>query len=351
MPKNSRKPQGDPQREEEVALGSAAGAAAPPGSEDIKFEDQKAPEGPLAELAKSGISDEDLVDSILQISQEQLIPWEECTIPSKGIHYNWTSGVIQVRAWGANIDKILATSRLAQSGQSIDYMLAQCCKFPEGFEATQLLVGDQIFLLYYLRGITHGNIYEFVTTCPNPDCQATGTFMADLNELAQTIVWADESLGKEPFKVKLPYLSKKVGREIWVSLRYMRVTDSQYIIRQRRATNRAVGRGGRARVRRRQQPGPPQQQEVQTGQIDLDDSLMKNLETIVMNVMGVEDRFKVRDFVAKLHSSDLAVIREWLRDHSPGIDTQVELNCGECGNEFRVMLPITEAFFRPQSGE
>lgn len=340
----SKKPQ---QPEEEVALSSAVGAAPPPGADDVKFEDQA--DNTLAELVQSGVTDEELVDSILQIPQDRLIPWEECTVPSKGVYYNWTSGVIQVRAWGANIDKILATSRLAQSGQSIDYMLAQCCKFPAGFEPTQLLVGDQIFLLYYLRGITHGNIYEFITTCPSPDCQASGTFVADLNELAETIVWADESLGTEPFKVILPYLSKKVGKDVWVSLRYMRVTDSQHIIKQRRATNRAVGKGGRARVRRRQRPGPPQQQEIQTGQIDLDDTLMKNLETIVVDVLGVGDRFKVRDFVGKLHSSDLATIREWLRDHSPGIDTQVELNCAECGNEFRVMLPITEAFFRPQN--
>jgi len=338
----------DQMPEEEVSLSSAAGAAPPPGAGDMQFDNKKEPDELLQELIKGGASNEDLVDQIIQIPDAQLIPWEECKIPSLGRYYNWTSGMIQVKAWGANIDKILATTRLAQSGQSIDYMLASCCKFPDGFDPTQLLVGDQIFLLYYLRGITHGNVYEFVTTCPNPDCQSTGTFVADLNELAETIVWADEGLGSEPFKVILPYLSKKLGRDIWVSLRYMRVADSQYIVRQRRATNRAVGQGGRARVRRRQQPVP--QREVQTGQIDLDDSLMRNLETIVVDILGVTDRFKVRDFVAKLHSSDLAVIREWLRDHSPGIDTQVELNCGECGNEFRVMLPITEAFFRPQIG-
>ena len=40
----------------------------------------------------------------------------------------------------------------------------------------------------------------------------TGTFTADLNELAETIVWADDSLGTEPFRVVLPYLSKKIGK-------------------------------------------------------------------------------------------------------------------------------------------
>jgi hypothetical protein len=237
----------------------------------------------------------------------------------------------------------MATSRLAQSGQSIDYILNECCQFPDGFDASQLLVGDQIFLLYYLRGITHGNIYEFVSTCPKPECQESGSYVIDLNELAETIIWANDSLGSEPFKVVLPTISEKVGREIWADLRFMRVSDSQFIIRNRKLDT--IGRSGRAKVRKRQRTQP----QVDHGEhIDLDDTLMRNLETIVMSVCGVRDKFKIKSFVEKLQSSDLAVIREWLRDNSPGIDTQIELNCASCGTPFKVMLPITEAFFRPQ---
>ena len=60
MSKKTQNRPKDPQQEEEVALGSAAGAAPPPGTEDVKFEDRKESEGPLADLAKSGISDEEM---------------------------------------------------------------------------------------------------------------------------------------------------------------------------------------------------------------------------------------------------------------------------------------------------
>lgn len=312
----------------------AKDAAEKPGASDAEI-------GKLA--IPAGASPGEVLDIILHTPTEQLIPWEEAELPSRGAYYDWTTGVVSVRAWGAQIDKILATARLAQTGQSINMMLEHCCRFPEGFKPDQLLVGDQVFLLYYLRGITHGNIYEFIVKCTNPDCGSTGQYTADLNELAKTITWANPALGNEPFRVVLPHLSQQTGRNVDVGVRFLRVDDAQGMIRARKAQNRIAGMGTRARIR--QQMSEPRSQ---VESVTLDDTIMQNLETIIVDVMGIADRFKIRQFVEKLHSTDLAVIREWLRDNSPGIDTQVDLNCAECSQEFRVMLPITESFFRPQ---
>ena len=61
----------------------------------------------------------------------------------------------------------------------------------------------------------------------------------------------------------------------------------------------------------------------------------------------VYDKDKLRQFVNKLHSRDVAVIREFLRDNTPGIDSTINVECPECGSEFKTELPITEGFFRP----
>ena len=323
---------------EEVSLSSIQNA-------DVVQPPQSRVEPPPAFQAVSNtVTNEQLLETVLAAPVEQLIPWEDVELPSRGLYYGWTSGVIQVRAWGAQVDKIMATQRLATTGQSINMMMEQCCRFPDGFTPNLLLVGDQVFLLYYLRGITHGNIYEFATKCPNQDCGATGQFTADLNELAQTITWADAALGSEPFRITLPYLSKQVGRNFDVGVRMLRVDDSQYIMRNRKAQNKIIGMGSKAKV----MPKVQKQQPARVERIDLDDTLMQNLETIIVDVMGTTDRFKIRALVGKLHSSDLAIIREWLREHSPGIDTQVSVTCAECTTEYRLLLPITESFFRPQ---
>jgi hypothetical protein len=303
------------------------------------------PVSDISKLVGNATSDLDIVDIISRATPEQLIPWEETTLPSKGLYYGWSSGVIGVKAWSAKVDKILATARLAQTGQSIDYMLKECCRFPDGFDVQDLLVGDQIYLLYYLRGITHGNIYEFASTCPNQQCQQVATHTIDLNELVTTIVWANESLGSEPFKVSLPYLSKTTGREITASIRYLRVRDANGIQRAKKAQNMVVG-GSRAKIKPRERA--QQFVDHSRDEIALDDLVTQNIETVIVDIMGVTDRFKIKSIVNKMHSTDIAVIREWLSENTPSIETMVEIQCAACNEAYRAMLPITESFFRPQ---
>jgi hypothetical protein len=309
-----------------------------------------AKEGQLTGLIQNATTNAEIVDIISAASSEQLIPWEEAELPSKGFYYGWGSGIIEVKAWGTKVDKILATARLVQSGQAIDKVFSECCRFPDGFDPVDLLVGDQVFLLYYLRGITHGNIYEFFTTCPDKSCQHVSSHSIDLNDLVSTITWADQSLGPEPFKIVLPYFSRQTGREISVSVRFLRVSDAQGIQRQQKAREIAHG-STRVRVKprdRKMQMQPQMPQELRDS-IPIDDTLAQNIETIITDVMGVSDRFKVRAFVDKMHSSDIATVRDWLTENTPGIETMIDLQCPQCNETHRAMLPITESFFRPQN--
>lgn len=291
-----------------------------------------------------GVSNEQILDAILQLPTEHLLPWEVCELPSQGAFYPWGSPTVEVRAMGQVADKILATQRLAQDGQSVDYLLKECVRFPSpDFDPMDLLTGDRVFLLFYLRGITHGNLYEFAVTCQNPDCGRPHTYTYDLNELARTIKKFDPILGPEPYKVVLPYLSRATGHEFWVSVRFVRGRDTTNMLALRRTRKKAfvaptirAGRPNRMPV-----PGGPQRE------IEIDETLTENLELVIQSAMGSTNRQKISALVAKMHSTDTAVIREWLRDNSPGIETVVTLNCPECGQQFIVELPITESFFRP----
>ena len=337
-------PEGLQPEEEELQLGVVKAPINEVG-QTSKHED-----GKLASLIADATSNQDIVNIISRTPQDQLIPWEEATLPSKGVYYGWESGVVEVRPWGANVDKIMATQRLAQTGQSVDYMIKECCRFPDGFDPSDLLVGDQIFLLYYLRAATHGNIYEFMSTCPSQQCGAQTSHTVDLNDLATTITWADVGLGSEPFKLTMPYCTRTFGRDIWISVRFLRVKDTHYIQRTKKARELAMGGSNRVKIQPREHRGrglPPQRQSADQV-ITIDDTLTKNIETLIVDVMGVADRFKIKDFVEKMHSSDIAVIRDWLADNSPGIETNVKLACKTCGEEYLAMLPITASFFRPQ---
>lgn len=303
----------------------------------------------LAGVTAPGDTTDQFLEKLLQTPHDQLIPWEDCHLPSRGLYYdNWPDSTVKVRAMGQTAEKILATQRLAQSGQSIDYLFRECCMFPENFDPINLLLGDRVFLLYFLRGITHGNIYEFAFTCPNEDCAAISTHRYDLNELAQTIVWANDAMGNEPFRVMLPYLSEAYNRDVWVSVRFLRAYDANDIIARRKTKRTAIAKPGGVRTRMRQQGQGPlnvQQQRQQNQQ--LDDAITDNLEKVIVNIMGAGDQLQIRTLVKNMHAKDTATIREWLRNNSPGIDNTVLVGCPECNQEHTVELPITESFFRP----
>lgn len=299
--------------------------------------------GDISGIVSPGMTNEELLRQIIQTPEEKLIPWEECFLPSKGIYYGWPDGMIMVRAMGQTAEKVLATQRLAQTGQSIDYLFRECCKFPDGFDSADLLLGDRVFLLYYIRGITHGNMYEFAITCPNESCGSVTTHVYDLNELSQTITWAKPELGVEPFRISLPYLSKATGRDVYVGVRFLRGYDSNDILAKRKARKKLFARPG---VKTRQRGDSPFSQQSQQRQ-ELDDSISENMSKIIVSAMDVTDPFTVRAFVDKLHAQDTAAIRDWLRDNTPGIDNTVTVECPDCNQEFTVELPITEGFFRP----
>lgn len=282
-------------------------------------------------------NNESILDAILKTPEDQLIPWEECALPSNGLYYGWPDGVVKVRAMGQTAEKVLATQRLAASGQSIEYLFRECVKFPDGFDPIDLLIGDRIYLLYYLRGITYGNLYEFAYTCPNADCSVISTHSYDLNELSNTVIPAKSEMGFEPFKVQLPYLSKVTESDVYVGLRFLRAGDANEILNKKKSLRNA----NQARSSKK---NPFERKRKQD---DLDETITENLEKVIVHVMGSTDPSKIKAFVGKLHAQDTAIIREWMKDNTPGIDSSIELECPECAQQFAIELPITETFFRP----
>lgn len=292
----------------------------------------------------ASLSNDELIDTLNGMSADQLIPWEVCQLPSRGLYYGWPDGNLTVRGFGMVVDKILANERLVRSGQAFDSIFDHCCRFPDDMVSLDLLVGDRTYLLYFLRGITHGNVYEFALTCQAPDCMQIGTYQYDLNDLQRTIVYANPALGGEPFKVSLPYMTEFTGRDFWVEVRFLRGHDANSIASVKKHKRRfmSTGQVQAAKSRQRQAVRATREQPTQ-----LDDAVVENLSAAIVSVMGVTDRFKVEQFAGKMHGTDSATVRQWLRDHTPGIETIVELQCHACGRDMMSMLPFTDTFFRP----
>lgn len=293
---------------------------------------------PAPAAATASSPELDALDRVLSMPEDQVFPWEEVVLPSEGQYYDNAvpGGRVKVRPMGIFADKILATQRLAQSGQSLDWLFRKCVQFPTAdFNPLSLLAGDRIFLLYYLRGITHGNSYEFIVRCTNEDCGHSNTNDYDLNQLQKTIIKPNYKLGQEPFKLVLPHMSKMAKTEFWVKVRLLRGYDMQQMLT------------GKKVFKKIQSTGRNDKNFIANSEVDTDQTLEENLNMLIVEAMGSKDRIKIKELVSKLHSSDTATIREFIKDNSPGIDTTIVVNCPDCNQEMRMELPITESFFRP----
>lgn len=283
---------------------------------------------------------ESLLDKIISRPTEDLIPWESVALPSCGVYYDGKipNGIVEVKAWGIQTDKIMATTRLAQTGKSIDYVLKSCVRLPNDFDHMNLLVGDRTFLLYYLRGITYGNEYEFLIECSNEDCGNAWTEIYDLNDLASTIIKPKTELGPEPFKVVLPNFTKMVNSEFCIHIRLLRGYDLSAMMSQKRMQKKL---NPSARTRARTHKAIVAKDE------SFDETVEENLRLVITDAMGDNDPDKIERLVERMHAVDTATIREFLRDNSPGIETSIKVTCPECNTQMTLDLPITESFFRP----
>jgi len=325
-----------------------------PGESEPKNDEKKPIEAPVetpveaVEVSKS--KESEILSRVLSKTGEDLIPWEKTKLPSMGIYYDGAipNGEVEVRAWGIQTDKILATQRLAQTGQALDYVIKNCVRLPNEFDHMNLLIGDRVFLLYYLRGITYGNMYEFLVECSDENCPNVWTETYDLNLLSSTIMNPNPAIGDEPFQVTLPYMSKLASKEMdekidfWVGVRLLRGYDLAAIMQQRRI-GRKIRPTARARARNRAKSiksSAPSKQE-------LDESVSENLRMVITEVLNDRNSSTIENLVSKMHAADTATVREFLRDNSPGIETSIEVECSECGNNMVMDLPITESFFRP----
>lgn len=304
----------------------------PPGKKSVPVKAAAAEPIEQPIVIEQGITDSELLDKIISTPSDKLLPFETIELPSRGQYYNWPSGLIKVRPIGLLAEQALLNQRTAETGENIDNMIRECCEFPPGFDSSDLLVGDTTFILYYIRGISYGKEYNFIMECPH--CGESSDYSYDLTKLSTLVRYADPRI-KEPYEVELPDMSEKIGRPIRVGLRFTRRSDMISLLARRKVLKKTVTNAMR--------PGSLNRKQIASDNTNL---LLTSVETNIQTVLGVEDPVRVREFCEKLTSADRQFIREWLKEHSPGLDPTVEMQCPACEQIISVALPVTESFFR-----
>lgn len=243
-------------------------------------------------------------------------------LPSRGFLYGekLPEGKMSIRTMTTNEEKFIYSGR-GSMPEKMDKLLARCCSFPQGFKPGDLLVSDRLFLLVKIRLASFPGIpYSFPFQCENENCGEQNNWPCDLTQL-EVDYYDDEK--EEPFYVDLPVCKKTIG------FRMLRGKDEAQIF--------AFSKRQKMKKRR-----------DKTEDATYTYSLARRILTIDGNEVDQATalQFLERDFV----SADSLAFKTAIEKNDCGLNTDIVIECPDCGFMFEKDMPFTKEFLRPESG-
>lgn len=244
---------------------------------------------------------------------------EKIPLPSGGLLYkNVTDdpdvlgGFIQMYPMTVKEEEILSTSRFLKSGAATRMVIENC--IASDISASDLLLFDSNYLLFYLRSISYGDEYKFKIKCQNSACEQEFEHLVKISELEFDELPEDM---KEPIKVKLP----KTGYTVISILPRLHHSEEIY---QRNLKKKKTTTDSDTRM--------------------LDDLLSTTVK--ILDPEGNEVNPKDwEDFFEALPGIDRAELKE-KTDYKTGIDKLDNVVCPYCGTDYSGVIPIGAEFFR-----
>lgn len=240
----------------------------------------------------------------------------DCVLPSKGLIYDTPIDPnITLRSMTTNEEM----KRLQQSERPYKVLceiINDCMVNKPNFSAYNLCVSDYQYLLYQLRIVTYGPIYNIQTICPY--CGTQSDEKLDLNDLPLVEYDPNTALSNE---VELPISKKKIK----LKLQTPRMLDDI-----KSATKDIKNKNPEFK-------GDP--------------TFLVTLEKIIDLVDDEKIHpGKITEFIRNLPMQDVNYLVAYSDkfNFSIGYDINLTVDCSFCGLDYRTGLRTTSEFFRPK---
>jgi hypothetical protein len=248
------------------------------------------------------------------------IPTEVVPLPSAGKVYSsdttlHNQEVIEIRPMTAREEDILMSRALIKKGTVISELI-KACLIDRSFNPQDLLVGDRNALMVAIRITGYGPDYEAEIECG--ECNNKGKHSFNLTELPIKRLEVDPvAMGMNAFEFVLPRTRKKV------LFKFPTGKDEEEIL----ALSEKQKKLGLA----------------------TESSVTTSLQQAIISIDGVEDRFKISNFIKMMPASDSLALRNYIRENEPGVTMKQETTCPSCGAQEEVNMPLGVSFLWPSS--
>lgn len=246
------------------------------------------------------------------VPQEHIVPYDILELPSQGILYPNKKSSIKVEYLTAYDETILTSPNLSANGKFLDVLLKRKVK-DLGFDPEDLLDGDRLSILLWLRTTAYGETYKQQVFDTNTLDIVEGEI--DLTKLTQKklMILPNE---KNEFDFILPS-SKKV-----VKFRFTTGKDEQEIER-------------------------VDSEQMKRYNSEISERIILKLEKQIMEIDGIRDKMKISTIIRNLPIIDSRSIRKYIKDNEPGIDLNVVARTPG-GGSVNTFLKFSSNFFWPE---
>lgn len=244
---------------------------------------------------------------------------EVVELPSEGYFYSednpLSSGKIELFMPTAKHEDILTSRNLIKKGVVIDQFLKSLV-VNNNINFDEILVGDKNGLLIASRILLYGAKYTTKITCKS--CEESFKHEIDLSELnMKEIDFSKFPKNVNEFQFELPH------SKINITFKLLTHSDETLINNQLKKIKN-----------------------YETGGVNPE--LTTRLTYFITELNGESNKAKIHKFVNnELSSRDSLEFRQYLSEITPGMETDITLDCPLCGYEQTIALPMDVNFFWP----
>lgn len=213
-------------------------------------------------------------------------------LPSEGKFYQGGKAEVLVSPIKFEDEKHMSVS-VKNGVNPVNFLLSKCVK---GIDHNNLLLIDKMLLLLKIREISYGEEYPALVICPK--CDSESEIKINLNNLIVKHIPTDI---EDPREITLPKLNKKA------KVRFPRVSDEQFLNNQ--------------------------------------EQIYSNIWRFVVELDESTDPVFISKAIPRMHIRDVKFILNNIMRNDLGLDPKFILECGVCGGESEITVPVNENFF------
>lgn len=232
-------------------------------------------------------------------------PFSVIHIPSKGRYYEGNKSSFLVRHLSCIEESVLANGGLMETEDGIKLVLDSLIM--DDFDIEDLLPGDVQAISMYLYSTAYGDKIDMDVTCPHCSHQEKKEVFISQFSIKEMETWPDENrlvqgvlpVSKRKFSIRIPTFFEE--------FRFKSASDNN-------------------------------------------ESHLERMAFLLHELNGEKDKEMIWGALSSLSIMDSRFLKKFIEKNTPGVDTHILHNCGECHNEYKMHVSSGHNFLRlPES--